>query len=137
MCDNPLYIQRSNELCISPNINRKTEFDFKRKAIEKYAVDHTKGAQFGPVSIVNGVPFIVPFQGVTTARFLFIETTGEILLVFSGGSEKITVKIPKLPTGQTDLLGRFDADIEYTSLSIENPNVSGDAPCVTGYIYGD
>lgn len=135
--NNVISIRDNFELIVYPSSSRPDDNDFKRKSSAKYDLDHKLSAQIGPFEIVNGSPQVVPFQGLTTARRLYIETDAPVDLVFSGGSDRIRLQPPKTPAGAEDRLGRITLDGEFTSLTIENPNAAGDAPCVSGYMIGD
>lgn len=132
-----INIKRDFTLCVKPSASRRNDSNFVRSVAETFDLDHTKAAAIGPIDLPFGTTFVVPFQKVTTARFLYIEADGEIELIFDGGAEFQTIKPPKTPSGQTARLARLIGDFEFTSLSIRNPAASGDPLCVTGYVIGD
>ena len=128
-----LNIQRDRKIRVLPSADRRNDVDFGRETSERYDLDHTEAVQIGPVQINPATTLVVPLQGLTTARFLYLESDVDVQLDLAG--QTILLKPPKVPSGGTARLARIEADVEFAALSITNPGAS--AACVTGYMIGD
>lgn len=86
----------------------------------------------GTVDIATSTTYTVPMSHMGEGQFLYVETTQEVQLHFSGGSDNVSVK-PATAGSKT----RFMAEeTSFTSLTIENLSATDEAPAVFFMVLG-